>query len=330
MGERVEAAIVTGGAGFIGSHTVEKLASSGLVERVIVVDNFYSGSHENLQYIPRKKIVIVDLDIATHTRRLVERIREKIGRAEVAGIVHLAAIVGVEEAWANPRRALEANVTGTLNVLELARALDVERVVYASSAAVYGEPEYTPVDEEHPLRPTSLYGETKLTGERLLWVYMRKYGIKPIALRYFNVYGPRMKGGAYAGVVYRFIKALLAGEKPVIYGDGSQTRDFVFVEDVASANLVALQKRCVGAVNIASGTDVSVRELYKMVCRLVGRCFEPAHQRAREEDVYRSRASIKRAQELLGWRPATSLESGLKKTIEHYARKACKIAYTRY
>uniref|UniRef100_A0A7J3ZIX6 NAD-dependent epimerase/dehydratase family protein n=1 Tax=Fervidicoccus fontis TaxID=683846 RepID=A0A7J3ZIX6_9CREN len=316
----VEAVVVTGGAGFIGSHTVEALASSGAIERVVVLDSLYSGSLENLKRVSRRRAVLVRLDISMHARRLVEEVRGAAGNLRVSGVVHLAAVVGVDEAWADPRRALETNVAGTLNVLELARVLDAERFVYASSAAVYGEPKYTPIDEMHPLEPSSLYGETKLAGEKLVWAYARRYDIKPIALRYFNVYGPRMRDGTYAGVIYRFLKALLRGERPVVYGDGNQTRDFVYVEDVARANLMALQKRYVGAVNIASGRETSIRELYGIVCRLLGRFVAPEHRSPRGEDVRRSAASIRSAESALGWKPLTSLESGLRKTVEYYAR----------
>nr|WP_052287768.1 NAD-dependent epimerase/dehydratase family protein [Hyperthermus butylicus] len=155
-------------------------------------------------------------------------------------------------------------------------------------------------------------------GERLLWRYMRDYGLKPVALRYFNVYGPRMRPGPYAGVVYKFITTLLWGGTPVIYGDGEQTRDFVYVGDVAEANLKALETRYTGPVNIGTGVETNINKLYWLICSLIGRCPEPRYELPRPGDVRQSKASIRLAWEKLGWKPATSLEEGLRRTIEYY------------
>ncbi|WP_420917912.1 SDR family NAD(P)-dependent oxidoreductase [Pyrodictium abyssi] len=310
--------LVTGGSGFIGSHTVERLVEQGYT--VIVVDNYYAGSPERLSSIPRERLVLVEADVSDW-RGFWERVSRIARPGDIAGIVHLAALVSIVEVMEKPWLGIDVNVKGTLNVLELARRLDVERVVFASSVAVYGEPKYLPIDEEHPLEPANLYGETKLMGERLLWRYQRDYGLKPIALRYFNVYGPGMRGGPYAGVVHKFITTLLEGGTPAIYGDGEQTRDFVYVGDVAEANWKALETGYVGAVNIGTGTETSINQLYKLICGLVGRCPEPRRLPPRPGDVRRSRAAIDRAREALGWQPRISLEKGLRRTLEYYMAK---------
>jgi UDP-glucose 4-epimerase len=315
VGVDVAVVIVTGGAGFIGSHTIEALAARGY--EVVVVDNLYSSSSDGLKAVIESgaKFLFGDVSDWRDLARLLEAVRP----GDIAGIIHLAAIVGVMEVARDPWRGLDVNVRGTLGVLELARRLDAERVVFASSAAVYGEPRYLPVDEEHPLEPASLYGETKLMAERLLWRYAREYGLKPVALRYFNVYGPRMRPGPYAGVIHALLSRLLAGQPPIIHGDGEQTRDFIYVADVAEANLKALESGYVGAVNIGAGVETSINQLYKTLCRILGRdCPAPLHTPPRPGDVRRSRAAIGKAMETLGWRPRTSLEEGLAKTLEYY------------
>ncbi len=313
--------IVTGGAGFIGSATLEVLDKARHrlgIEKLVAVDNLYSGSVENIRHlIDESRIEFVRLDISRYNDlgELVQSLTEF--RSEI-GIVHLAALVNIVEVYEMPHRALEVNVLGTLNVLELARKLDAHRIVYASSVAVYGEPQYLPIDEDHPLRPANLYGLTKFMGEQILWRYGEDYGLSVIALRYFNVYGPRMRRGPYAGVVYRFIEALMSSEAPIIFGDGEQTRDFVYVYDVAEANLKALESDYIGAVNIGSGIEISVNRLYRIVCSAIGKCPKPRNAPPRKGDVRRSRASIDRAKQVLGWEPSVGIEEGIARTIEWY------------
>jgi UDP-glucose 4-epimerase len=302
--------VVTGGAGFIGTATTRLLQSKGI--RVVVVDNLSSPS-------PRwgREVVadLISLDI--RSPKLVDELLRKLERSDLC-LIHLAALVSVEEVRRRPLDAITVNVTGTLNVLEAARRLDVDRLVYASSVAVYGEPVRLPIDEDHPRNPVNLYGATKLLGEILVEDYARTYGISYIVLRYFNVYGPGMKPGPYSGVVYRFIEAVLTGSNPTIYGDGFQTRDFVYVEDVAYANLLALKSRYQGPVNIGSGRETSIRELLQIVSRIAGVKVEPTYAPPRPGDVRRSWADIRRASEVLNWRPRVALEDGLRRTIEYY------------
>ncbi len=307
--------LVTGGAGFIGSHTVDLLMNNDDIEEVIVIDNLYAGRIDNIRrHFNNDRFKFLNLDISD-----LNVLREKLGiYDDIDAIIHLAAIVGVDEAYKYPWRTVMTNVIGTLNILEYARLRDIERIVYASSAAVYGDPEYLPIDEEHPLKPLSLYGETKLVGEILLWRYMNDYGLKPVALRYFNVYGPRMRPGPYSGVIYKFVMKLLKRETPVIYGDGEQTRDFIYVEDVAQANILAMQSNYCGALNIGSGEQVTINQLYRLICRIIGYCPEPIHDKPRPGDIRHSVARIDKAIEKLGWRPKTSLREGLEKTIKYY------------
>lgn len=304
-------AIVTGGAGFIGSHTVEELLKVPELS-LIVVDNFHSGSLDNLRSSERVKLVNSDV------RKLDDL---ELGSEEVVGVVHLAAIVSLEEAYSNPRLALETNVIGTLNALELARKLDVASFVYASSVAVYGEPIRLPIDESHPTDPSNLYGLSKLMGEQLAMRYMEDYGMSVTSLRYFNVYGPRMRSGPYSGVIHRFITALLRGEAVRVFGDGNQTRDFVYVEDVAEANVRALLSRRRGVFNIGTGVETSVNELLAIICELLGVEARVIHEPPRKGDVRRSRASCEAAKSLLGWEPKVSLSDGLRSTIYWYGER---------
>jgi UDP-glucose 4-epimerase len=286
-----------------------------------VIDNFYSGSPNNLSHLVRTgRVSLVRADISDY-RKVMEALSGKFSSGDVEGIVHLAAIINVVEALRFPRRAVQVNVMGTVNMLEAARKLDVDRFVFASSVAVYGEPKRLPIDESHQTQPVNLYGLTKLMGEKLLWRWYEDYGIKGIALRYFNVYGPRMRPGPYAGVVYNFIRALAAGVKPAIYGDGLQTRDFIYVEDVAHANLLALKSKYVGAVNICSGRETSIVELYSLICSIVMSCPGPEYGPPRPGDVRRSVGDPSLAEKVLGWRPLTDLREGLAKTLAYYLNR---------
>ncbi|OWJ54845.1 NAD-dependent epimerase/dehydratase family protein [Pyrodictium delaneyi] len=324
MKDELETIVVTGGAGFIGSNTVKRLCSmQHIVEdglRILVVDLHTRQSiNELYKHCGREVLMILNVDVSRF-----EMLWDRISRLVVpgaTGIIHLAAVVGVTEVRGNPVQGYTSNVEGTFSVLELARRIDAARFVYASSAAVYGEPRYVPIDEDHPKDPVNLYGATKLAGEALVQGYARDYGLSTVVLRYFNVYGPGMKPGPYAGVVYKFIEALLERRQPIIYGDGKQTRDFVYVEDVAEANIKALQQHVNGVYNIGSGRGTSILELYRIICNIIGYCPKPRHYPPRPSDVRRSVASIEKAERELGWRPSVTLEKGLMETINYYARR---------
>ncbi|MEM0017195.1 MAG: GDP-mannose 4,6-dehydratase [Candidatus Korarchaeum sp.] len=300
--------IVTGGAGFIGSHTVDELLKIPDVD-LIVLDNFHSGSPGNLRSSNRVRVLNSDIRSLDPPEL----------SGDLLGIVHLAAIVSLDEAYLNPKLTLETNVIGTLNALEMARKLDSAKFVYASSVAVYGEPVKLPIDESHPTNPSNLYGLSKLMGEQVAMRYMEDHGIKVVSLRYFNVYGPRMRSGPYSGVIHRFITALLRGDAVRIFGDGRQTRDFVYVEDVARANVMALLSGAKGVFNIGTGVEVSIRELLDLLCETIGvKARDVKYEAPRKGDIRRSRASYKAAKESLGWEPRVSLREGLERTVKWY------------
>jgi len=299
--------IVTGGAGFIGGRLVDLLLSEG--HSVIVVDDLSTGRAENVP--PGARLIVGDVsDIDVMNRA------ETMAKGEEVAIAHLAAVSGVVEARDNPVRAVRANVLGTEVVLEAARRLDAH-VTIASSAAVYGDVERVPVSEDAPLRPSSLYGLTKVISEQLAQQAYRDYGVRSAHLRLFNVYGPRMRRGPYASVIYNFIEAALRGLRPVIYGDGRSTRDFVFVDDVARAFELASARKATGPINIGTGREVSVLELLNAVASLARVKIVPEFREPRPGDIRRSCADISRAREVLGWEPRVSLEEGLRLTIEY-------------
>ncbi len=299
--------VVTGGAGFIGSHTVELLVSKGY--DVIVIDDFSSGSLKNLSNVVEKISVV--------NRSILDKEALDTILRDADAIIHLAAIVSVEESIKDPERVYRVNALGTLYLLEASRRHDIERFVYASSAAVYGDPIELPVKEVHPCRPKNVYGSSKLAGETLVYSYKETYGLSTISLRYFNVYGPRMKPGDYAGVVYKFFERILQGKPPIIHGDGEQTRDFVYVGDVARANVIALSSRETGVYNIGTGKAISINELAEKIMGIVGVKLEPAHGPPRPGDIRYSVADITQAIEKLGWKPTVSIEEGLRKTLDY-------------
>lgn len=299
--------LVTGGAGFIGSHIVERLHQRG--EQVRVLDNFSTGRREHL--LAARSIEIVEGDV-----RDTESVRRAMEGVEY--VLHQAALVSVPKSMADPSITHAVNVTGLLNVLSAARDADVRRLVLASSCSVYGDNDDLPLKETAATRPRSPYAASKLIGEVYCQTFQRAYNLPTVCLRYFNVYGPRQSpNGDYAAVIAKFAQRLTAGQPPVIYGDGRQTRDFVFVGDVAQANLLACERpEAIGQVlNVASGQSVSLLELVDRLNRLHGQSFAPQFQPARAGDI---RHSVGDGQRLaaLGFRAETSLAEGLKQMVE--------------
>ncbi len=301
--------LVTGGAGFIGSHIVRALLELGQTVRVL--DNFSSrcGEAHLVSFDGRADVVRGDL-------RDLEAVRAAAAGVEV--IFHQAALASVPESVADPLRALEVNVTGTQHVLLAARDAGVRRVVFASSCAIYGDEPTLPKVEQMPPDPLSPYALHKLTGEHLCRLFTQLYGLETVALRYFNVFGPGQDPTSeYAAVIPRFLTALLAGRRPVVFGDGEQTRDFVYVDNVVKANLLAAAAPdAVGqAINIGSGEQVSLNTLLRAAGELLGVQVQADYRAARAGDVRHSFAAIERARKLLGYEPTIAFREGLARTL---------------
>jgi UDP-glucose 4-epimerase len=309
--ERRRRALVTGGAGFIGGHLCERLVELGWQVRVL--DDFSSGRDENLREIA-DQIEIVRGDV-----RDAQVVASAVEGVEV--VFHQAALPSVPRSVAEPVRTHAVNSDGTLLVLDCARHAGVRRVVYAASSSAYGDTPTLPKIETMPARPRSPYALQKYTGEVYCQLFTELYGLETVALRYFNVYGPRQDPKSeYAAVIPRFVTACLGGVAPRIYGDGEQTRDFTCVVDAVRANLLAADApRASGSVcNVAAGARTSLNQLLAEIRLQTGARVEPIHVPAREGDVRDSLASLERSRELLGYEPSVSLQEGLKLTIAHF------------
>jgi UDP-glucose 4-epimerase len=303
--------LVTGGAGFIGSHIVERLARAG--HRVRVLDNLFSGKEANLESIDG------DVELIRADIRDVGALADATRGVEV--VFHEAALGSVPRSVADPMTTHEVNLTGTVNVLLAARDANVRRVVYASSSSVYGETAVLPKHEELTPQPLSPYALSKLSAENYISVFHRVYGLEAVSLRYFNIFGPRQDPESeYAAVVPRFVTALLEGKRPVVYGDGLQSRDFTYVENVVNANLLAAEAEGVagGAFNVACGGRYSLLDLLSRLKGIIGGGIEPVHEAARAGDVRDSQASIEKAREGLGYQVSVDFEEGLRRTVEWY------------
>jgi len=294
--------LVTGGAGFIGSHVVDLLIENNY--NVIVLDNLTTGSVENLN----KKARFIKGDIRD----------ENLDFRDIEGVIHLGAQVNVRTSLERPLYDCDVNVLGTLNILETMRRYDVEKIVFASSVAVYGNPQYLPVDEEHPKKPLSPYGLSKYCGERYIELYRDLYGINYTILRYSNVYGERQDPRGEAGVVSIFIESMLRGRTPTIYGDGYQTRDFVYVGDVARGTLMALNWKN-KVVNIGTGQETTINHLYSVIADTLNFKEKPLYADPREGEIYRMVVNIERALDLQ-WRPTVDLREGIRRTVEWMKR----------
>ncbi len=307
-------ALVTGGGGFIGSHVSERLLNDGYDVRVL--DNFSSGRRGNLLGFA-DDVEIVEGDIQSY-----ERAHTAVRGCDL--VVHQAALPSVPRSIQDPLTSNASNVIGTLNVLLAARDSGVQRVVCASSSSVYGANETMPKAEHLPAEPISPYAVGKLASEGYCRSFWEVYGLDTVALRYFNVFGSRQDPfSQYAAVVPTFINALLDGEQPVIYGDGSQTRDFTYVDNVIEGTVLALTApEVAGKVyNIAYGEGVTVGTLFELLREIVGADVEPRYVEARAGEVRHSQADISRATAELGYRPSVSLRDGLSLTAEYYRRR---------
>ncbi len=308
--------LITGGAGLVGSHIADRLASEDVSE-VIILDNFVRGRMENLERAERtlRHLTIINADITDPGT-----VRNAMRGVDY--VFHQAAL-RITQCAEMPRVALDSLIGGTFNVLEAAVESGVNKVVAASSASVYGEPSYVPMDEAHPFNNRTLYGACKVADEQLLRSFNDMYGLPYVALRYFNIYGPRMDAfGVYTEVLIRWLQRLERGEPPVIFGDGMQTMDFIYIEDVAEANVRAMKSDASDDVfNVATGVETSLRQLCFELCDAAGKGgIQPLFEEARKVNpVTRRLAATEHARSGIGFVASTPLEEGLRRLVTWHA-----------
>jgi len=307
--------LVTGGAGFIGSNIVEKLLNQG--HSVKILDNFATGKKENISDF-LSKIDIIEGDIRDY--HIVIKSVE-----DIDVILHQAALPSVPRSVNNPITTNDVNVSGTVNLLNAAREKKVKRFIMASSSSVYGNNPELPKKESFYPNPLSPYAVSKLSGEYYLKVFSELYSMETIAIRYFNVFGPRQDPNSqYAAVIPKFINAIINDEQPIIYGDGYQSRDFTYIENVVEANILAATKKINGSsliVNCATHSRITLNELVEFINKYLGKEIKPLYTKEREGDVKHSFADITKISKELGYVVKVSFEEGLAKTIEYYLRK---------
>jgi UDP-glucose 4-epimerase len=306
--------IVTGGAGFIGSHIVEELGKQD--HEVVILDNLFSGKKENIApFLKNSNVSFVQGSITD-----LPFLKDTFEGAD--GVFHEGAIASVPRSIANPVATNEANVTGTLNVLMAARDCGVRKVLFASSSSVYGNTPTLPKQEDMTPSPLSPYAVSKLAGEHYLRVFSEVYGFQTLSLRYFNVFGPRQDPKSeYAAVIPKFITAILNHQSPVIYGDGGQTRDFSYVKDVVQANIRAMESNAQGAFNVAYCKRINLNELAAIIMEITGITVTLQYEPARTGDVRDSLADISRAQQAFGYAPEYTVRSGLEQTIAWFRER---------
>ena len=297
--------IVTGGAGFIGSYIVEAMAGS---HEVVVIDNFSSGKLENMSGVP-ENVQLIQGSITN-----LSLLKDAFNGAD--GVFHLAAIASVARSVDDPRATHETNLTGTLNVLLAARDCGVRKVVFSSSSAVYGDEKTLPKREDMPPVPLSPYAVSKLAGEYYCTVFSELFGVKTVSLRYFNVFGPRQDPHSeYAAVIPKFITRLIDNQPPLIFGDGMQTRDFVYIKDVVQANILAMQSSATGTFNIGSGEKINLNTLATTLAKIMKSNLQPVYEKPRPGDIRDSVSAITAAKNAFGYQTRYSLDEGLKETI---------------
>ena len=301
--------LITGGAGFIGSHIADILTADK--NDLVVLDDLSTGKKDNIpssaEFYEKS---ITDPSIA------------EIFKKEKPGVViHHAAQVSVPASVKDPFKDMEINIKGTLQLLEASVKHGVKKFIFASTGgAIYGEHDYFPADENHPLQPLSPYGISKLCAEKYLYSYYNTYGLKYTVLRYSNVYGPRQDPFGEAGVIAIFLLKMLGKEQPVINGTGKQTRDFVYVKDVARANLQAVKSDVIGAVNISTGREITINETFSLLNNITGSDLPEKHGPALAGEQMRSVLSYEKAKQNISWEPSVSFEDGLKQTFEFFRK----------
>ena len=308
--------LVTGGAGFIGSHLVDALATQGGIREIAVVDNFSVGSRTNVAADGNVAAIrVIEADVRDR-----EALRDLMRGVSV--VYHLATQC-LRVSLVDPQLVSDVNVTGTLNVLDAATVAGVSRFVYVSSSEVYGTARAVPMAESHPCVPTTIYGASKLAGELYARAFHTTHGLPVVIVRPFNTYGPRSHyQGLYGEVLPKFVLRVLAGQPPVIYGDGEQTRDFTFVADTVRGIMLAADcDRLVGSpVNIARGEEISINQLAALVVGAIGASVEPVYRPARPGDVRRHSADVQLARRLLNYVPQVSIQEGVARYIEWFRK----------
>lgn len=298
--------LITGGAGFIGSHIADLLIENNF--EVVAIDNLIHGKKDNINSRAR----FYEVDIRDKS------IADIFLNEKPDIIIHNAAQISVPNSIEDPFEDSSINITGSINVLEAARLSGVKKIIYPASAAIFGEPQYLPVDENHPLNMISPYGITKHTVEHYLYTYKQLYNIDYTVLRYSNVYGPRQDSTGEGGVVSIFCERLLKGENVNIYGDGEQIRDFVYVKDVAEANLIAIKSSNNGIYNVCTNTKTTVNSLFYCINDILNKNITPIYKDPRDGDIRYSYMTYEKIKRELNWKPKYSLMDGIKETLNYY------------
>jgi len=306
--------LITGGAGFVGSHLCDKYTKEG--NTVICLDNFMSGNLTNIRHLlSYRNFKLINGDVRDFD--LLEKIM-----TDVEVVFHLAAQIHVDRSIIEPKLTNDINISGTQNILELARRYDVRKVIHASTSEVYGTAQYTPMDEKHPLNAPHPYGASKTAADRMCYAYKQTYGMDIAIMRLFNIFGPRQRDTGYGGVISIFVRRALSGMPPIVYGDGKQTRDYTYIEDTLSAYDAVLNYKGVFDVpiNFGTGREVKIIDLANRIIKLTGQQgkIKPVHVEPRPGEVQRLIADISQARKLLKWEPKCTLEEGLKKFVDWY------------
>ncbi|MCD6239837.1 MAG: GDP-mannose 4,6-dehydratase [Thermotogae bacterium] len=306
--------LITGGAGFIGSHLCEKYTKEG--HTVICLDNFMSGNLTHIRHLlDYRNFKLVKGDIRDF------ELLEKIMR-DVDVVLHLAAQIHVDRSYIEPKLTYDVNVMGTQNVLEAARMFDAKKIIHASTSEVYGSAQYVPIDERHPLNAPHPYGASKIAADRMCYAYIQTYGMNITIMRLFNVFGPRQRDVGYGGVISIFTRRVLSNVPPIIYGDGTQTRDYTYIKDAVRAYDLVLNHNepITEPINFGTGKEVSINDLANKIIELCGKKGEikPVHVEPRIGEVKRLIADATKAKNMLRWEPKYKLEEGLKEFIQWY------------
>jgi len=305
--------LITGGAGFIGSHLCDKYTKNG--DTILCLDNFMNGNLMNIRHLlGYRNFKLINGDIRDFD------LLEKIMR-DVDAVFHLAAQIHVDRSIVEPKLTYEINVLGTQNILEVARMYDVNKVIHASTSEVYGSTLYAPMDEKHPLNAPHPYGASKIAADRLCYAYMQTYGMNICIMRPFNLYGPRQKDFGYGGAISLFTKRVLNNMPPIIYGNGEQTRDYTYVEDIVDAYDLILnyEKQINEPINFGTGNEIKIIDLANLIIKFCGKegKIKPVHVEPRPGEVLRLIADISNAKKI-GWEPKYSIDEGLEKFIDWY------------